>query len=344
MAKKRSTLTNTEVENHFSAKEFPIQVQKFLTDEIEKGAIIGPFHSPPHPDMHCSPLLSRPKDGNDRRIVLDLSYPKGKSVNVLVNKESYDGIAYKLKFPSTDHICEAISQYDDPYISKIDISRAFRQLRIDPADALKLGIVWKGQFFIDTHCAFGFVHSSGIYTLLSQLIEHIMRSEGHKMFGYLDDYVLVSDYTNAETSFRALYELLLELGLPINPKKICPPAKCMPCLGIYFNLNDFSIAITDEKISGIIDCICEVMNKKSLTKKQYQSLTGRLLYIHRCVKPARIFVNRILALFRKNHNKKRITLTEDFHADIQWFAQFLEVFNGKAIFQKHQTEIESVYI
>ena len=63
------------------------------------------------------------------------------------------------------------------------------------------------------------------------------------MFGYLDDHVLVSDKTNAEVAFRALYDLLLELGLPINPKKVCPPAKCMPCLGIYFNLNNFSIAI-----------------------------------------------------------------------------------------------------
>ena len=120
--------------------------------------------------MHCLPFLTRPKDGNYRRMVLDLSYPKEKSLHDLVNRDSYDGIAYKLKFPTTDHICEAISQYKDIYISKIDISRAFRQLRIDPADALKLGIAWKGQFFIDTHCAFGYVHSSGIYTLFHNLL------------------------------------------------------------------------------------------------------------------------------------------------------------------------------
>ena len=107
-----------------------------------------------------------------------------------------------------------------------------------------------------------------------------MRSRGHEMFGYLDDYVLVSDYKNADSGFRALYDLLIELGLPINPKKICPPAKCMPCLGIYFNLHDFLIAITKEKIDRIINCIFDTPNKKTLTKKQYQSLTGKLLYIH----------------------------------------------------------------
>ena len=219
---KRHSLRSTLVTNHFSAKEYPKQVQSFLQQEIDRGAIMGPFDTPPHPDLHCSPLLTRPKDNNDRRIVLDLSYPKGKSLNNMVNKEVYDGIAYRLKFPNTDHICEAIARYEDPYISKIDISGAFRQLRIDPADALKLGITWNGQYFIDLYFACGYVHGSGIYTLLSQLIEHIMRSKGHEMIGYLDDYIIMFDYRDAGIAFRTLCDLLTELGLPINSKKVCP--------------------------------------------------------------------------------------------------------------------------
>ena len=126
----RSSLRDIEIQNHFSSREYPREVQKFLDNEISRGAILGPSASPPHQDMHCSPLLTRPKDSNDRKVVLDLSYPKGKSLNDLVNRDSYDGIAYKLKFPTTDHICEAISQYKDPYISKIDISRTVCNLEL----------------------------------------------------------------------------------------------------------------------------------------------------------------------------------------------------------------------
>ena len=45
------------------------------------------------------------------------------------------------------------------------------------------------------------------------------------------------------------------------------------------------------------ECLA-VKGKRILSKKAYQSLMGKLLYIQKCVKPSRIFVNHILALFR----------------------------------------------
>ena len=61
---------------------------------------------------------------------------------------------------------------------------------------------------------------------------------------------------------------------------------------------------------------------------------GKLLYIQKCVHSARIFINRILALFRKNSGKKRIYLDHDFHKDIAWFLKFLPLFNGITYFKK----------
>ena len=65
-----------------------------------------------------------------------------------------------------------------------------------------------------------------------------------------------------------------------------------------------------------------------LTKKQYQSLLEILFYIQKCVKPARAFINIVLALFRVNYDKNNIFLNEDLHKDIQWFLLFLPSFNG----------------
>ena len=36
-----------------------------------------------------------------------------------------------------------------PTLAKIDISRAFRNLRVDPADAFKFGIKWKNKYYLD---------------------------------------------------------------------------------------------------------------------------------------------------------------------------------------------------
>ena len=139
-----------------------------------------------------------------------------------------------------------------------------------------------------------------------------MRKNGYELFGYLDDYILVAEHADIHAAFYFLYELILELGLMINPKKLTPPSKVTNCLGIVFNLVDFSLSISEEKIASIKDTVSEVMTKKSLTRTQFQSLNGKLLYIHRCVRPARIFINRILALFRKNHQKRRIVLEDGF--------------------------------
>ena len=65
-----------------------------------------------------------------------------------------------------------------------------------------------------------------------------------------------------------------------------------------------------------------------------QSLLGKLLYIHKCVLPARTFINCILNLFRENCNAKKIHLDSGFHKDIKWFIAFLPKFNGVAYIRR----------
>ena len=72
---------------------------------------------------------------------------------------------------------------------------------------------------------------------------------------------------------------------------------------------------------------------------------GKLIYIHKCVHPARIFINRILDLFRTNSHKKRIRLTPQFYQDLEWFQKFLPHFNGVTLFNKPiLTNLSPVYI
>ena len=40
-------------------------------------------------------------------------------------------------------------------MSKIDIARAFRNLRVDPVGALKFGLSWHGNLYVDAGVMFG---------------------------------------------------------------------------------------------------------------------------------------------------------------------------------------------
>jgi hypothetical protein len=71
---KSSFLPNLAFTNHGSALQFPVEVDFYFREETHFGAILGLFLDPPFPDLHCSPLMTAPKDGNKRRIILDLSF------------------------------------------------------------------------------------------------------------------------------------------------------------------------------------------------------------------------------------------------------------------------------
>ena len=88
------------------------------------------------------------------------------------------------------------------------------------------------------------------------------------------------------------------------------------------------------------------VSKTQCTRCQLQSLLGHLLYIHKCVKPARYFVNRMLELLRQNYDQDHIALTHQFKQDLRWFKSFLKAYNGVSIYDKppvnHTIELDGM--
>jgi hypothetical protein len=53
-----------------------------ITDEVQKGRIIGPFARPPIDNLMISPVCTIPKaNSTKRRMIFNLSHPTGASVN-----------------------------------------------------------------------------------------------------------------------------------------------------------------------------------------------------------------------------------------------------------------------
>ena len=153
---------NTNVNNHYSADQFPSDIDAYFHKEIHQKAIVGPCKYVPF-KVHYSPLLSRPKAGDTRRVIVNLSSPYGHSVNDCIQKDIYDNTAYTLTYPSIDIITDAIQTLDyDVMLSKIDVSRAFRNLRVDPGDFDLLGLQWQGKTFLDISIPMGLKSGSAL--------------------------------------------------------------------------------------------------------------------------------------------------------------------------------------
>ena len=79
--------------NHPSAAKNSVFLRSYVHEELVHRSICGPFTSNPF-DTDCviSPLLCVPKrDSDELRVVHDLSFPEGFSVNNGIAKDSYMG-------------------------------------------------------------------------------------------------------------------------------------------------------------------------------------------------------------------------------------------------------------
>ena len=119
---------------------------------------------------------------------------------------------------------------------KVDISRAFRQVRVDPGYALHLGIQWRDQFYLDKNLAFGAVNGTAIFERITDLVRFIMAKKGYVVHNYIDDIYACCHRDQAQALFDSLLEVLHSIGLPVNPKKVHPPQSRLSIMGIIVDV------------------------------------------------------------------------------------------------------------
>ena len=192
----------------------------------------------------------------------------------------------------------------------------FRHVKVDPGDYDLLGLHWDAHY-VNSCIPFGIRHGSQIFQRLSDAVRFIMHQKGFIMLDYIDDYIGVGVLSVAHASYAALLDLMSQLGLTVSQKKLVAPAIQVTCLGVLIDTIKGTVSIPPEKLDQINITVHQWLSKSIISKRQLQSILGLLIYVHKCVKPARIFINRMLDLLRSAHATQHITLTTDFKLDLQ---------------------------
>jgi hypothetical protein len=187
--------------------------------------------------------MSRPKEGSSWRVIVDLSWPKGQnlSINSCVSTDSYLNKKFLLKFPTVDTICNVIKQFNHSVLLfKIDLSRAFRQLPLDPLDAAFLGISWGGKTYLDNVLPFGWRHGSAASQRVTDAVRYILKKHDITVVNYIDDFIGVAPVHDAHRAFYMTKKILADIGLVISEDKTVPPVSECVCLGIVINTNNLA--------------------------------------------------------------------------------------------------------
>ena len=326
-------------QNHKGAREFPTEVSKYLHTEISLGRVIGPFNKNPYAsNIAVSPLNSLEKRGtSDRRVITDLSFPELHSVNSGINKDVYLGQHIKTKYPTVDNIIELIIKKGEGcLLFKRDMRKAFRQIRVDPGDVHLLSFRWKGEIYSDTVLTMGLRSAAYICQRLTNSVAFICKSEGYEIINYLDDFCGVEKCETAEIAFRYLGDLLKFLGIEEAKNKVALPSTRVAFLGVWFDTVAMTMEVTPERLLEIKGLTESWLSKELVTVKEVQSIIGKLNFVAKCVKPARIFIGRMLNFLREMPRKGTTRLTEEFKGDILWWFTYLPNFNGVALINNNR--------
>ena len=115
-------------------------------------------------------------------------------------------------------------------------------------------------------------------------------------------------------------------------EKAEPPATSQVVLGVAFDTIAMTVSVTSDRLLEIESLVREWLTRKSASKSSLQSLIGKLVFVSKCVRQSRLFLNRLFTQLRSfKHPRQHFTLSEEFIKDLLWWARFVKVYNGVTV-------------
>ena len=137
---------------------------------------MGPFPVGSMPDLHISRIGVIPKKSSPGkfRLITDLSYPHGKSVN-----DGIDPEMTTLKYIKVREVAMDIARLGKgTLMAKADIEEAYRLIPVHPEDTHLLAIHWDNQIYVDAALPFGLRSAPLIFTAVADGLDWILQQNG----------------------------------------------------------------------------------------------------------------------------------------------------------------------
>ena len=242
------------------------------------------------------------------RVVHDLSFPEGLSVNDGISSDHYLEQFFKLRLPGIDRLVEFVNAKGcGCHVFKKDLRRAYRQIPIDPQDYPLLGLYIDGSLYFHTALPSGLRSATMICQHTTKSVAYILNTDGISVDVYIDDFYGAESTDLSDLSFQRMNSLFAKLGLMDAPEKDSPPSHKMLCLGIWINTSDMTLSVPAYRVEELQLELNAWLTKCSFTKRKLQQLLGKLSFVSTCVRPGRAFMSRLLNALRSCSSAPRRT-------------------------------------
>ena len=152
---------------------------------------------------------------------------------------------------------------------------------------------------------------------------------------YLDDFLFFGAPGTSEASLAASSAagVFAGAGIPVASHKTEGPSTSVTFLGIVVDTVQFQLRLPPEKVTRLRGLVVDWCHKRPCTLKELESFIGHLAHAATVIRPGRIFLRSLfdlLSLVSRPYHYMR--LTAPVRADLQWWLQFLQVWNGTSFF------------
>ena len=218
------------------------------------------------------------------------------------------------------------------FLAKIDIKHAFRLCPVRVQDFPLLGMVWRGQYYVDTRLPFGSRSSPYIFNTFADFlcwcivylccIQYTLH--------YLDDFITAHmNEACCSRNVSTILKLFQFLGVPIALDKLEGPSTTLTYLGIEIDTVAQIIRLPKDKVVDLRILLQSFMGKLTCSKRELLQLISKLSFAAKVVKPGRLFLRRLINLSTtKKGLHEIIVLDSESRNDVNWWHQAMYNFNG----------------
>ena len=282
------------INNHPSVRKNPIVVCRKLNKELHLNRISGPYSFKPFDNFVCSPLgLVPKKTPGEFRIIHDLSFPEGNSVNEHISRENAT-----VQYESIENVIQLIKKFGKvALMAKLDVEDGFRNIPIHPSDHHFLGFIWENQYYFDKCLPMGASSSCQLFEKLSTALQWIMlnKYKASGMSHLIDDFFFIGPASSEKclSDVNNFQNLCQRLGVPLKDSKTVLPTTCLTIYGLEVDSIKMEVRLPEDKLYKLRQLLIQTVHRKKIQLKELQSLIGLLNFACQVAIPGRAFLRRL---------------------------------------------------
>ncbi|OWZ13122.1 Cleavage induced protein [Phytophthora megakarya] len=337
--------------NHGSAKRALNTIVKNLRagQDLNRYLILDIDLLPSLQGVTCSPFGAVQKGDLDlsieARIIHDLSYPSGESVN----DNTITGTDIVVSYDGAELLANRVLDVatSSPKLQRMmtgDVNGAFRNIPVcaDSVGRFAGTIPELGIVVIDLCCPFGWINSPSSYWVAGGAINHLYANSSHKWTAQpstgtntFDAKVWCADHIAIEPDVGSRLSEA-HLALRSAMVAILGPDACNGknfsswfvkgrALRLDWDLEKLILSMPADKVEKAIRRVRELNTRVKTTRTQLQKLLGSLRHVITCIRSAAPFLQRIASLARRSPQFGYVEITDDVKDDLRWFDLILRI-------------------